>query len=312
MGLTTEERRALPPLTAILAFEAIGTHGGIRKAAAALARDHAALSRQLRDLQDWAGVALVEPGSGRLTEQGARFHARLTMALKDVLDASQDLTRRDDERKLRLWVAPGLASQWMAPRLASFAAEHPDIDLEIHPTHEFPDFAKHEADAVVRFVPDGSAEQSSTAQLRSINIARPEVVAVSSPQLLAQMGWVRKPEDLLQANLLHEMDYSRWHGWFAAHGIDAGAVLKGPRLWHGDLTVAAAKRAEGIALSNSLLINDALRSGCLQPVCAKPAVHLGTYTFSARSNRWRSFAISHFRRWLQNNLNLNQAAMELV
>lgn len=77
------DRRALPPMTALRAFEVVGRVGGIRRAAAVLSLDHAAVSRHVRSLEVWAGMPLIERtgGGGRLTPDGEKFHRRISAAL---------------------------------------------------------------------------------------------------------------------------------------------------------------------------------------------------------------------------------------
>lgn len=302
-GISPDERHALPPFAALCAFEAIGAYGGIRRAAVALSRDHAAVSRRLRELELWAGVPLVERGGGRLTPQGARFHARISRVLKELANAGFELTHRRDDGRLRLWCVPGIAVQWLAPRLGAFAGAYPDIDLELQPTDATPNFNTHEADAVLRYVIDEAMHKTTDPDLISLQIARPAVMAVASPKFMAKLRRpIATPEDLLSVPLLHEASFSQWRRWFAAQGIDVGDRLSGPRLWHAHLTIAAAKRGQGVALSNVFLISDELRSGALVEVASGNSVHLGSYIFTARRDRWRDRSIHSFRRWLEQSV----------
>jgi DNA-binding transcriptional LysR family regulator len=302
-GLSSEDRHALPPFAALCAFEAIGAYGGIRRAAVALARDHAAVSRRLRELEAWAGVPLVERGGGRLTPQGMRFHARTSRLLKELANAGFELTHRGDDGRLRLWCVPGIAVQWLAPRLGAFANAYPDIDLELQPTDATPNFTTHEADAVLRYVIAESMHKIADPDLISVQIAQPTVMAVASPKFISKLRRpIKTPEDLLSAPLLHEASFGQWRRWFSAHGIDVGDRLSGPRLWHAHLTVAAAKRGQGVALSNVFLISEELRSGALVEIATGASVHLGSYIFSARRDRWRDRSIHSFRRWLEQSV----------
>lgn len=302
-GLSVEHRHALPPFGALCAFEAVGTYGGIRRAAVALSRDHAAVSRHLRALEVWAGVPLVQRDGGQLTPEGAKFYERISTAMKEIAGASFELTHRGDDGRLRLWCVPGIAVQWLAPRLGAFASAYPNIDLELQPTDAMPNFSTHEADAVLRYVPHIAARKVPDPDLSSVEIARPAVLAVASPKFIAKLNHpITGPADLLTAPLLHEASFDQWRRWFAAHGIDAGTRLTGPRLWHGHLTAAAAKRGQGVALSNVFLIGDDLRSGALVDVGGDDSVHLGSYIFSARRDRWRDRSIRRFRRWLEQSV----------
>lgn len=301
-GLSADQRHALPPFGPLCAFEAVGTCGGIRRAAVALSRDHAAVSRHLRMLEEWAGVPLVQRG-GQLTAQGAKFHARIADAMQEIAAASFELTHRNDDGRLRLWCVPGIAVQWLAPRLGVFASAYPNIDLELQPTDAMPDFGSHEADATLRYVIDANLRKLADPELTSVQIARPATLAVASPKFIAKLKKpIVHPEDLLNVPLLHEASFDQWRRWFAAQSIDADAGLSGPRLWHGHLTVAAAKRGQGVALSNVFLIGDELRSGALVEVAGGNSVHLGSYVFTARTDRWRDRSIRSFRRWLEQSV----------
>jgi DNA-binding transcriptional LysR family regulator len=298
-GLTPAQRRALPPFAAIRAFEAIGTCGGIRRAAVAMSLDHAAVSRHLRALEQWAGVPLADRGSGGLTREGERFHQRICAALGELASASAELTHRNDDRHLRVWSVPGIASQWLIERLGGFSALHPNVELEVQPTDNVPQFASHEADAHISYTIDGETQPTLDADTRSVEILRPRIIAVASPDFRRRIGGMETPAALLDAPLLHESDTGQWRRWFRAHGVEVGEALGGTKLWHAHMTVAAARRGQGIALTNRLLVADDLERGALVEISDFPPVSLGGYVFTARRDRWQEPVIQGFRRWLE-------------
>lgn len=303
-GLSPQQRHALPPFSAIRAFEAIGTCGGVRRAAVALSLDHAAVSRHLRALEQWAGVPLVDrtPGSGgRLTAEGLHFHGRIAKALAEIARASIELTHRGDERSFRLWCTPGIASEWLTKRLGVFAAQYSEVDFELQPTEEAPDLASHEADAHLHYVVDIERRDDPDPALRVVEIARPPILAVASPRFLDRAGPFSNPADLLSTTLLHESSFGQWRRWFDKHGVDAAAIT-GPKFWHGHLTLAAARQGHGVALANALLVGDDLRAGALVEVGSAQPVYLGSYMFTARRDRWRDRVVLGFRRWLENTI----------
>lgn len=301
-GLTPAQRRALPPFAAMRAFEAIGTCGGIRRAAAAMSLDHAAVSRHLRSLEQWAGVPLADRAAGGLTREGERFHARICAALGELASASAELTHRNDDRHLRVWSVPGIASQWLSGRLGGFTALHPDVELEVQPTDNVPRFASHEADAHISYAIDGDAPMTLDADTRAIEILRPRIIAVAAPDFLARSAPFDTPAALLDAPLLHESDTGQWRRWFRAHAVEVGETLPGAKLWHAHMTVAAARRGQGIALTNRLLVADDLDQGTLVEVGAFAPVYLGGYVFTARRERWQEPVIQGFRRWLERTM----------
>lgn len=301
-GLTPAQRRALPPFAATRAFEAIGTCGGIRRAAAALSLDHAAVSRHLRSLEQWAGVPLANRVSGGLTQEGTRFHNRICAALAELASASAELTHRNDDRRLRVWSVPGIASQWLSGRLGGFSALHPDVDLEVQSTDNIPRFASHEADAHISYAIDGEAPAALDEDTRSVEILRPRIIAVAAPEFLRQSARFETPSALLDAPLLHESDTGQWRRWFRAHDVEVGDTLGGAKLWHAHMTVAAARRGQGIALTNKLLVTDDLEQGALIEIGDFAPVFLGGYVFTARRTRWQEPVIQGFRRWLEKTM----------
>ncbi|WP_334164006.1 LysR substrate-binding domain-containing protein [Phenylobacterium sp.] len=291
----------MPPYAALRAFEAVGQLGGIRRAAQELGIDHAAVSRHLRALEDWAGVKLIDrTQGGRLTPEGAKYLARISAALEEISRATLDLTRRGDDSRLVIWSVPGFAYRWLIRRLPDFYAAHPGFDLEVRPTDHTPDFGRHEADADIRYIRDMSAPGDTDVQ--AMEIARPVVFPAASPEVAARIGQGAPAEALLAETLLHEDDDSEWRTWLAARQVEVPERLGGPRLWHAHLTLDAARRGQGVVLTNALLAGDELAAGqlvdlSLQP--AEPEIRFGGYAFRARKDRWRDPAITKFRRWLE-------------
>lgn len=294
-------RRLLPPFAALRAFEAVGRLGGIRRAGEELGIDHAAVSRHLRSLEAWLGVGLIDRDrGGQMTADGAVFHARIAGALEAISQASANLTRRGDDPRLLVWCVPGFAYRWLNARLGEFSAANPDIDIEVRPTDHGPDFARHEADADIRYVRD--PHPAADADVQAVEIARPVVMAVAAPALAGGLPAGAPVQALLRAPLLHEDDDSEWRAWLLAHGVEPPARLTGPRLWHAHLTLDSAVRGLGVALSNELLIGDHLTSGALVKLALAPPapdIRFGAYAFRARRDRWRHPGIVRFRRWLE-------------
>jgi len=307
MSWDTEERKPFPAFSTLRAFEAVGRLSGIRRAAQALNLDHAVVSRHLRALEEWAGVQLVTKVNGRtvLTDEGLRYHARITAALGEIFDASAELLRRNSSRRLSIWCIPGFASQWLACRLGDFQAKHPDLQLELRPTDSSPDFTRYEADIDIRYIPGDEpiSAVNISGGVRRFEIARPPVIPVASPGCAALLPPLHTPADLLRAPLLHEESSQQWRNWFNACGVPVTGSLPGPRLWHAHVTVEAARRGQGVALANPFLVGDDFATGRLVPLLrdcpASRNVALGAYVFAARADRWQSPAVASFRRWLK-------------
>jgi len=306
MSQPDELRVSTPPFSALRAFEAVGRLGGIRRAALDLRLDHAVVSRHLRALEEWAGVPLInrQRNGQVLTDAGAQFHRRISFALQEIAQASADLLVIRGNQSLRIWCMPGLALHWLTARLPHFQALHPEVELSLRPSERSPDFSSHEAEVDIRYLYGDTPIDPSlvTAMARRVHLASPEVFPVASPQFAESLRPLNAVGDLLKATLLHEEDDTYWRSWFDAQQVYCPGHLGGPRLWHAQQAIEAARCSQGIALVNTLLVGDDLASGRLVRLFEPgqtPWITLGSYVFAARADRWQAHAIADFRRWLR-------------
>lgn len=296
--------RYLPPFALLRAFEAVGRHGGIRRAAQILSMDHTTVSRHLRSLEQWCGVQLVERAagtSGFLTEEGRAYHARISVALAEISAASKDLRSRDEVTDLSVWCVAGFASQWLAGHLRDFSARFPDIDLELHVSNDQPNFATHQADVRIFYQADFRAPPEPNPLIRNRELLRPQVLPVASPEFMRRHKSPETLEELSRMPLLHENGIIQWQCWFEQQGVGF-TDMDGLKLGQGQLTIAAAQQSQGVALANRVLIQEPLQTGALVVVGNWPPVYLGSYMFEARADRWSVPSIARFRSWLETNL----------
>lgn len=296
-----DDRRAVPPFAALRAFEAVGRLGGIRGAAQALSIDHTVVSRHVRSLEAWLGVALVDRmrGGSQLTEDGREYHRHISRAINDIAEYTADLIRRGDDKLLRISCIPGFAAEWLAGRLAMFEQQHPDLELELHPTDQQSSFTARGADVDIRFVPDPAPCRDPF--LKTFELSRPAFFAVASPSLITTIGAITTAAQILNAPLLHEENADQWSNWLRRQGLETPAVLPGPRLWHAHLAIEAARAGRGLALANALLVQDDLKTGRLVMVGPETSrqTHIGAYVLTCRLDRCNAPQIAAFRRWLQ-------------
>lgn len=295
--------RGIPPLAAIRAFEAVGRLGGIRKAATSLMLDHSVVSRHLRQLEDWVGVALFQRTGGQvnLTEAGARYHGRISAALAELALATAEISGGGEERKVLVWCVPGFAAQWVSDRLAIFEKLKPEFSIELRPTDVKANLLTHEADVDIRFYLDDWPPDPGGRGLQYVELARPQIMIVASPSVAEQWKGATVDE-LRQAPLLHEEHDQQWRAWLALNNVSSlPEVLPGPLLWHAHLAIAAARNSRGLALASTFLVGQDLANGSLvevSPPATRPVV-IGAYAFVTREDRWSMDGILQFRRFLQ-------------
>ena len=275
----------------------------MRRAAAILGVDHTVVSRHIQALEKWIGIVLVERAEGatRLTEQGRRYHERVSPAIAELIAASVDARRQGEVDRIRIWCVPGFGFQWLAQQLADFRSKFPKCQVDFHPTDDSPNFALDDADVDIRFLIDGT-EPPGLKHVKSFEFARPPVIVVASPRVAATLSKVTSPADLLTAPLIHEADDVQWQAWFHRHGVQTPSRLPGIRVWHAHVALEAARNGEGVAHANSFLIRDELLSGRLALLGPKTTpgfpVVLGGYRLSARESQWNLGSVRRFRHWL--------------
>lgn len=288
----------LPSLNALRAFEAVGRTGSIKAASDELSVSPTVVSRHIRKLQLDLNVALVEAhGRGLLlTAAGDAFHARVSRAFDILRQANEDV-RPASRRSLTIWCVPGIANQRLLTSLPLLQSSLPNYDIVLHPTLSRPDFARGEADAEVVHM----NMMISRPKVRTELIAAPRVHAVASPGIRSRYPIVTQASDFLQMPLIHEASTLYWEQWFENAGVTDLPMLRGPCLWHAPLTIEAARQGQGIALANTLLVEDDLATGRLIDLSPQP-VSLGAYYFVAAARRWGDPELVVLRRWLKEAL----------
>ena len=249
-------------------------------------------------------MTLIErtPSGAVLTEDGQRYHREVAAAIDMIASATIALMKRNDDHLLYAWCMPGFALHWLMAHLVEFEKSNPNIVIELRPTDTMPDFDRHEADVDIRLALNYGTPLQLPASVRTVEIARPPTILIASPDYLGRSARIRKPEDLLQHALIHEEDFDSWRAWLAMHGVTGDFELTGIRLWNANLTIDAALRGRGIALTNQFVAADDLAAGHLVEVGAGiPGFNhlpIGWYLFVARADRWNAPPVRLFREWL--------------
>jgi LysR family glycine cleavage system transcriptional activator len=288
----------LPPLNALRAFDAFARTGSVKAASEELAVSPTVVSRHLRNLQLDLDVILVEPrGRGLLlTAAGDAFHTQIRRAF-DIMRQANDDIRPAFRRSLTLWCIPGIAQQRLLAGLPQLQSRLGNCEIILQPTLARPDLLRCEADAEVICINGLEVHPDVRTEL----IAHPLVHAVASPAFLARFPDVKDAEDFLRLPLIHEASTLYWEQWLEYCGVTDLPMLRGPRLWHGHLTIEAARLGQGVALANTLLVEHDLASGRLIDLSPRP-VRLGGYYFLATAKRWGDADLVVLRRWLKETL----------
>ncbi len=251
--------RRLPPLNALRAFEAAARQLSFTRAGEELHVTQAAISHQVKALEQWLGLALFRR-RGRaivLTENGQTYLAAVREGLDLLADATDRLTQRQDSGILTVSTMASFAAAWLVPRLGRFRALHSDIDVRLSASDEIVEFARDDVDLAIRY---GDGHWPG---VEVVPLMTEDLFPVCSPALLMGPHPLRQPEDLRHHTLLHDDMRETWRLWLLAAGVDGVDPDRGPGYNLSTLVIDAAVDAQGVALARSALIGDHLASGRL-------------------------------------------------
>src|SRR3569833_3218785 len=203
----------LPPLAAIRVFEAAARHLSFTTAAAELGMTQAAVSYQLKLLEERLGAPLFlrRPRALALTEAGQWLAPRTSEAF-DLLRDAYARFGRQEQSTLTVNTMHTFAAQWLSPRLGRFQLLHPKIAVRMETTQRLVDFAREEVDVVVR---SGKGKWEGLSALKLVDV---RFTPMLSPQLAATVGGLKTHEDLLTVPLLDPID-PWWDHWFERHQL---------------------------------------------------------------------------------------------
>lgn len=246
----------LPPLSALRAFDAAARHKSFALAAQEISVTPAAVSHQIKALEDFLGVALFRRKNRavELTVEGVRYAADVADVLMRLSDATRKIRIRNASGALTISVLPSFAARWLLPRLKDFHERHPDLDVRLSSSLDLVDFAHQDFDLAIRF---GSGHYPG---LESEKLLTEDLFPVCSPALAKKL---RKPDDLRRHTLLHDSMRDDWRLWLQAAGIEGVVVNKGLSFTDSSLMVQAAVDGLGVAIGREALVEAELMAGRL-------------------------------------------------
>jgi LysR family glycine cleavage system transcriptional activator len=254
-----------PPLAAIRAFEAVGRTGSVSLAATELGVTSGAITQHVHTLEKYLGRRLVER-SGRgidLTVWGKLYLPRLTLGFSEIRKALDDLERGTDSNHLVISTYPSLATKWLGPLMFNWKERHPEATAMIAGVHPEPNLDEGEADFRVSY---GERQRYHT---RYTRLFSDHVLVAASPALLARVGNIAGPSELLKWPLLwvewgnEYVALPSWRDWFAATGVDAAKLNRDLVFSLPSAAVDAAVESQGFALVQHSLAASALALGTL-------------------------------------------------
>lgn len=298
--------RKLPPLNALKSFEAAARHLSFTRAADELYVTQAAVSHQVKALEDYLGVKLFlrRNRSLLLTPEGQTYFLELKEILNHIAHATERLKNSSERGELTISLPPSFAILWFVPRLSRFREAYPEIDVRIRAVDEVDGSLTDDVDVAIYY------GAGSWPGLKAFKLHNEFLLPVCSPLLLNDSKPLREPADLLNHTLLHDETRNAWKDWFKLVGIDKDKGDNGPIFSHSNLALKAAVHGQGIALANNVLVKPEIDAGHLIQIFPEALPRSKSFYLVCRDSQAEVGKIATFRNWILSVVEEEEDAFE--
>ena len=296
--------KPLRSLSGLLDFECAARWGSFKLAARELHKTPAAVSQQIKHLEETVGFALFirHPRHITLTAKGQELAASVARMLAELNAKVGALQSGDEEAVLRISTTHSFAIKWLVPRMHRFTKLYPELDIRLDSNDAVVDLEDDSTDVAVRYGPVSDGDPNL--------LFRERLVAVYSPDLLAPGQEALTLADLSRFPLLYENTPEKW-----LQLLNENRVLKGDYNFsrgytHWGVLAQAAVAGQGIALVGYAIAAQDLIKGALRRIeCRSPPFGRG-YRFLVNRNKESMPKVQRFRAWLVAEMEVMRKALD--
>lgn len=284
----------LPPLNALRAFEASARQLSFTRAAEELFVTQAAISHQIKSLEDHLGIKLFMRKNRALllTEEGQSYYLDIKDIFNALHDATEKLLARGAKGAITVSLQPSFAIQWLVPRLNAFNILNSDIDVRIKAVDQPDNSLTEDVDVAIYY------GRGHWKNVQADKLHTEYLIPVCSPLLLNGNKPLMTVDDLKHHNLLHDDSRRGWKRWFKQVGVVGANVNHGPIFSHSSMVLQAAIHGQGIALAHSILAKPDIDSGRLVCPFNDVLVNKSSFYIVCREKQLEIGKIAAFRNWV--------------
>ncbi|WED21201.1 transcriptional regulator GcvA [Vibrio sp. JC009] len=286
--------RRLPPLNSLRVFEAAARQLSFTRAAEELFVTQAAVSHQIKALEEYLGIKLFRRRNRSLllTEEGQSYFLDIKDIFTSIADATDKVLERSEKGALTISLPPSFAIQWLVPRLADFNQKEPDIDVRIKAVDLDEGSLTDDVDVAIYY------GRGSWPGLKADKLYQEYLVPLCSPRFMLGDNPLESLEDLGRFTLLHDTSRKDWKQFVKQNEIEGVNVNHGPIFSHSTMVLQAAAHGQGIALGNNVLARPEIDAGRLvapfdEVLVSKNAFYVVCHDKNADSGR-----VAKFRDWM--------------
>ncbi len=251
--------RRLPPLNSLKCFEAAGRLLSFTRAGKELNVTQAAVSHQIKVIEEDLGVSLFirYPRRLALTEQGKALLPEVMEAFDKVSSAVAALSKVQTSNTISVRLAPSFAAKWLSPRLKYFWLQYPEIDLCLYHAHPAVDFDREEIDIAVTY---GKGDWPGVVADPLLSL---DFFPVCPPSFMDNDKPLTQLDNLRYYTLLHDANFECWNDWLKLAGVEDINANKGTIIDDTNVLIQATVDGQGVALGSMTFVGDLLESGRL-------------------------------------------------
>lgn len=285
--------KPLRSLSGLLDFDCAARWGSFKLAAQELHKTPAAISLQVKQLEEALGFDLFvrHPRHIALTEKGQELAGTVRRMLAELNTKVAALQTGDEEKVLRISTTHSLAIKWLVPRIASFTKQYPELDIRIDTSEALANMDDGSTDIALRThtVVPGDPDL----------LFHDRLVAVYSPSLLAPGETEITLADLHRYPLLHEFTTDTWIELLRQNNALKGKYNFSRAFTNFAVMVQSAVAGQGVALVSHAIASEDLRNGVLKMVCCESAPYDRGYRIIVSRSKLGMAKIEHFCGWLR-------------
>ncbi|WP_413494290.1 transcriptional regulator GcvA [Morganella psychrotolerans] len=294
--------KRLPPLNALRVFDAAARHLSFTKAAEELFVTQAAVSHQMKSLEDFLGLKLFRRRNRSLllTEEGQSYYLDIKEIFSSINDATRKLLARSAKGALTVSLSPSFAIQWLVPRLSGFHQAYPAIDVRIQAVDREEDKLADDVDVAIFY------GRGNWPGLRTDRLYAEYLIPVCAPSLMTGERPLKILTDLSYHTLLHDSSRRDWQAYIRQADLQQQVnVQHGPIFSHSAMVIQAAVHGQGVALVNNVMAKNELDGGRLVCPFKDILVSKNAFYLVCQDSQADSGKIAAFRQWI-----MAQAASE--
>lgn len=279
----------LPPLNSLRAFSAVADTGSYTQAAARLNVTHAAVSQQVKALEQRLGAALVSrTGRGiQLTDAGDRLARDLNAGFATISRGVERLHEATEMSPVQITMSPAFAVEWLMPRIMEFQSTHPDITLMLNPTSKWMELRQGGIDVAIRY----RDKRRPFGKVAPVLIS--DMIVIGTPSVIGDRD-LSDPASLVELPWLQELGTNEAADWFTYHGVVPDRPLTINQM-PGNLIMDAVRRGDGLSYTARAFFRNDLKQGTIVELFSEPL--FGVYYVETAPGPMRD-AVRRFVTWL--------------